>query len=191
MHCGKPVGSEGEEYCPDCRGTKSRIRQGRSVWLHTGLVPGAVYRFKYKNKRRYGEIFAAEMAKWHGEIIKRWGIGEIIPIPLHPSRRKRRGYNQAELIARGLSMYTGIPYRADVLFRIKKTTPLKELDRSERRLNLRGAFAVSRKWTAPENILLTDDIYTTGSTMESAAGILKKAGVQNVYFLTISIGQGI
>ena len=123
--------------------------------------------------------------------IGRWGIEEIIPIPLHISRRRSRGFNQAEILARELSDATGIPMRKDVLFRVKKTSPQKALGKRERRGNLKGAFAVSRTWKARKNVLLIDDIYTTGSTIEKAAEMLKKAGVQNVYFLTISIGQGI
>ena len=79
----------------------------------------------------------------------------------------------------------------DVLYRIKKTRPLKEMNGEQRHRNLKGAIAVSKSWNPRQNILLIDDIYTTGSTIERAAGILKKAGVKNVYFLTLSIGQGI
>ena len=80
---------------------------------------------------------------------------------------------------------------SDALFRVKKTTAQKKLDRQERMGNLRDAFALSERWKPVANVLLTDDIYTTGATVEQAAKILKKAGAQNVYFLTISIGQGI
>ena len=80
---------------------------------------------------------------------------------------------------------------SDALFRVKKTTAQKKLDRQERMGNLRDAFALSERWKPVANVLLIDDIYTTGATVEQAAKILKKAGAQNVYFLTISIGQGI
>lgn len=119
------------------------------------------------------------------------GIQAIIPIPLHRSKMRKRGYNQAELLAKQLSECMGIPIEKDVLYRIKKTRPLKEMNGEQRHRNLKGAFAVSKSWNPRQNILLIDDIYTTGSTIERAAGILKKAGVKNVYFLTLSIGQGI
>ncbi|WP_370742147.1 ComF family protein [[Ruminococcus] lactaris] len=77
----------------------------------------------------------------------------------------------------------------DRLLRIRNTRPLKLFDGKERMEVLQGAFAVRSSSDFPENILLIDDIYTSGSTMEHAAGILKRAGVQNVYFLTVSIGQ--
>ena len=112
-------------------------------------------------------------------------------MPLHPSRRRRRGFNQAEILARELGGLCGLPVRTDVLYRIRKTSPQKLLGRAERLRNLHGAFGVSADWKPCGNVLLIDDIYTTGATLERAAGILKKAGAQKVFFLTISIGQGI
>lgn len=191
MRCGKPLQKESCEYCADCRGKDSNVVQGRSLWLHQDPVPGAVYRFKYHNRRYYGIVFAREMAVHYGEWIDSKGIEVIIPVPLHPLKKRKRGFNQAEILAGSLSEQTGIPVRTDILFRIKKTSPQKVLGPGERRANLKGAFAVSGKWEACRNVLLIDDIYTTGSTIERCAGILKKAGVENVWFLTISIGQGI
>lgn len=161
------------------------------MWLHREPVSGAVYRFKYKNKRNWGRIFAVELAEHYEGQIRAWGIEEIIPIPLHSTRKRKRGFNQSEVVAGILSELTGIPCRTDVLFRIRKTVPQKQLDRRGRKDNLMGAFGVSREWNACENVLLIDDIYTTGTTVGRAAKMLKKAGAQNVYFLTISIGQGI
>lgn len=190
MRCGKPV-REHEEYCPDCRNKKSAVAQGRALWLHRDPVPGAVYRFKYHNRRRYGLIFGREMAGHYEKWMKKQGVELIVPVPLHPSKKRKRGFNQAEIIAAELSEQTGIPMRTDILHRIKKTSPQKTLGPAQRTANLKGAFAVSASWKPCRNILLVDDIYTTGSTVERCAGVLKKAGVENVLFLTISIGQGI
>ncbi|WP_328586525.1 ComF family protein [Clostridium sp. Marseille-P3244] len=191
MRCGKPLQDESEEYCRDCGKEKSWFVQGRSLWLHRDPVPSAIYRFKYQNRRHFGKIFAGELKENYGCQIRKWKIHEIIPIPLHTSRRRKRGFNQSEIIAGELARLTGIPCRSDVLFRIRKTVPLKELDRRGRARELSGAFAVAKNWNAPENVLLIDDIYTTGATLQTAARMLRAAGVQNVYFLTVSIGQGI
>ena len=195
MHCGKPLRDEAEEYCPDCRkqmaGGGSSLDRGRSLWLHREPVSGAVYRFKYKNRRRFGKIFAQELADSYGGLIRRWAVDEIIPVPLHPSRLRKRGFNQAEILARELGERCGLPVRTDVLYRIRRTSPQKLLGRQERLRNLKGAFGVSADWTPCGNVLLIDDIYTTGATLERAARVLKKAGAQKVFFLTISIGQGI
>ena len=191
MRCGKPLREETREYCRDCASHSSSITRGCGLWLHCEPVSGAVYQFKYRNKRNYGRIFAAELAEHYAGQIRAWGIEEIVPIPLHSSRKRRRGFNQSEVVAEELSRLMGIPCRTDILFRIRKTLPQKYLDRRGRTGNLCGAFGVSRGWRACENVLLIDDIYTTGATVGRAAKMLKKAGVQNVYFLTISIGQGI
>ena len=139
----------------------------------------------------YAKVFAEELAKRYGRQVYKWKIEEILPIPLHPSKQKKRGFNQAELLGRELGKQTGIPVNTEALFRVKRTKPQKKLDDKERGENMQGAFGVAKAWKAKNNVLLIDDIYTTGNTIHTAAKILKKAGVQNVYFLTISIGQGL
>ena len=100
-----------------------------------------------------------------------------------------RGYNQAALLAEVLGEITGISVDEDILVRVKNTKPLKQLNDKERRRSIRGAFSV-RKSVWAKTIVLIDDIYTTGSTLDEAARVLLKAGAEKVYFLTISIGQG-
>lgn len=191
MRCGKPMEKEEQEYCRDCLKHPVSYEQGCSVWRHRAPVSQAVYRFKYKNKRYYGRIFAEEMAKSCGGHIRRWGIEEIIPVPLHPARRRSRGYNQADILAEELGRIMDIPVNKKILYRIRNTKPQKNLDDTQRIRNLKGAFAVSKQQRIKKVILLVDDIYTTGSTIHKAASILKLAGAEKVYFLTISIGQGL
>ena len=104
MRCGKPIKDEYKEYCSDCAKRTSHITQGRSLWLHKEPVSTAIYKFKYNNKRSWGELFAAEMAQAYKDQVIKWGIEEIIPIPLHKSRKRKRGYNQAEIIAKKLPL---------------------------------------------------------------------------------------
>lgn len=127
----------------------------------------------------------------YGDWICRRQVEEIIPVPLYPSKQRRRGYNQAELLADALGRAMQIPVNKKAVFRIRRTKPQKNLDDRQREQNLRGAFGVSVQWRAPASVLLVDDIYTTGSTMHRISGMLKKAGAEKVYFLTISIGQGL
>lgn len=191
MKCGKPLASEEQEYCADCSRHKYAYEQGRSLLLHSGTVTRAIYQFKFHNKRYYAEIFAEEMAKEYGTWVHRMKIEEIIPVPLHTSKRRSRGFNQAELLAEALGNELGIPVNKTAVFRIKKTKPQKKLDNRDRQSNLKGAFGVSKDWNPPERVLIVDDIYTTGSTIHRVAKMLKRAGAQKVYFLTISIGQGL
>ena len=94
MRCGKPIKDEYKEYCSDCAKRTSHITQGRSLWLHKEPVSTAIYKFKYNNKRSWGELFAAEMAQAYKDQVIKWGIEEIIPIPLHKSRKRKRGYSK-------------------------------------------------------------------------------------------------
>ena len=117
-------------------------------------------------------------------------MGLVVPVQLEASRKRGRGFNQAEVIADELARLTGIPMRNDVLFRIRRTRPQKQLGENERRQNLQGAFAVRKNLDLSENLLLIEDIYTTGSTVERRAIMLRLAGPDHVYFLTISMVQG-
>lgn len=191
MKCGKPVSVQEQEYCHDCAKHELAYEQGRSVWTHTGIVPGAVYRFKFHNKRYYAGVFAREMAEMYENWVRERKIETIIPVPLHPSKRKSRGFNQAELLAREFGNLVGLPVKTDVVFRVKKTCPQKQLSHRERQKNMQGAFGIRRDWNASKTVLIIDDIYTTGNTIHRIAKVLKKAGVQKVFFLTISIGQGL
>lgn len=191
MKCGKPISNEEKEYCFDCQKYQLAYDQGRSVWIQKGNVPQAIYQFKFHNKRYYAETFAEEMADRYAKWIHSCGVEIILPVPLHPSKRRSRGFNQAELLAEELGKRVQIPVETEVLFRVKKTRPQKQLSDKERISNLKQAFGVSRTWKPKKTVLLIDDIYTTGNTMHRIAKVLKQAGVEKVYFLTISIGQGL
>lgn len=190
MCCGKPISNPNAEYCYDCSRHKHFFTDGRSLWIHKGKVESAVYAMKYQNRRIYGETFGKEMAEHFADYLWKRRISLLVPIPLHPRRMRKRGFNQAEIIAKILSENTGIRMDAKVLRRVKATRAQKELGEKGRKLNIRGAFK-EQKCVEGENIVLIDDIYTTGSTLDEAAKVLKRAGAENVYFLTVSIGQGI
>lgn len=188
--CGKPVQKEEQEYCYDCSTGTHLFEEGRSLWLHKPPVNQSIYQFKYGGRRIYGEYYAQQMAKWYGRTLKRWGIDLIIPIPLHRKKERKRGYNQAWVLASKLGEMTGIPAENRGLLRVRQTVPQKELSDRQRKKNLRGAFQTARGWRPEGNILVVDDIYTTGATLDEAARILLEAGAQKVFFLTISVGQG-
>lgn len=188
MKCGKPILKMEEEFCYDCSKKKHEFDEGRSIWLHRPPVNEAIYAYKYHGLECYGSIFGAEMAKEFQKFLVDRKTEVLIPIPLYWKRYWERGYNQAEVLARRLGELTGIPVD-DVLQRTKATNPQKQLDDKERRKNIQGAFSLKREISYRTAVVI-DDIYTTGSTLDEAARVLKKAGVGKVYFLTISIGQG-
>lgn len=153
MRCGKPVKREEQEYCRDCEKRNYAFEQGRSLWIHKPPISQAIYQFKFHNKRYYADIFAREMACEYGQWVRACGVEEILPVPLHTSRHRKRGYNQAELLAKALSEKLQIPVRKDVVFRVRRTKPQKQLDDRGRERNLQGAFGISKHWRPPQMCL--------------------------------------
>ena len=188
--CGKPLFNERVEYCPDCRKRPHAFTQGKGIWRYQGVMQKSLYRFKYSNRRTYADFYGMEAARLYGSWIRACKIEAIVPIPLHPKKYRQRGYNQAELFARVLGRQMEIPIRTDLLQRIVYTNPQKELDRAERRKNLKKALKVSENDVKLNYILLVDDIYTTGSTMDAAAEEFLARGAKRIYFLTIGMGEG-
>lgn len=190
MRCGKPLRFAEQEYCYDCMHMRHRYDRGYGMWIHREPVSTSIYQFKYHNQRRYGVYYAEELICCYGHIIKRWDPDLIIPIPLHKKRRRKRGYNQAAVICRIIGRRLGITVDERSLIRKQHTDPQKALGHQERKRNLKDAFALKNGFRPVPAVLLIDDIYTTGNTIDAASAVLKKKGVEKVYFLTISIGQG-
>ena len=192
LKCGKPLEEDRlrREYCADCIKNKHSYTQGRAVFIYQGAIIGSMHRLKYKNRRDYAAVYAREAYHTHADWLRRIAPEAILPVPLHKKRRRLRGYNQAELLAKELSSLTGIPMEKDLLIRTANTTPQRQLDSKERKNNLKNAFQMSKKRVKLEKVLLVDDIYTTGSTVDAAAEVLLRAGIKKVYVLCICISGG-
>ena len=191
--CGKPLVTE-EEFCGDCKGKKHSFCQGNALFFYDRAMQESVARFKYSGRREYGAVYAQELYRYYGGWIRQTGAGALIPVPVHRSRLRTRGYNQAELIAGHLSGLTGVKMIPDLITRVKETTAQKELSAAERLKNLQGAFRAGRAREQlnhmPECVIIIDDIYTTGSTMEACSRVLLDMGVGRIYFLCVCIGKG-
>lgn len=190
MKCGKPLLEEEEEYCIDCKKKKHSYVQGKSLYEYRSIAD-SIYRFKYGKRREYAEFFGEELAKHFAPVIKRWKVEAIIPVPVHTSRKRERGYNQAELLADELGKHLGIPVEKNLIVRCKKTIPQKELKGAERQNNLKKAFKIVGNDVKLSTIIIVDDIYTTGSTVDEMVEVLKGTGIDKVYVLTLAIGSGI
>lgn len=190
MKCGKPVRYKEQEFCSDCVRIKHSFDRGAGLWIHKNPVSNSIYRFKYQNQRFYAEYFAKQLIWQYKELIRGWAPEVILPVPLHARKRRSRGYNQAELLAAELGKYLELPVCTNLVKRVKFTSPQKVLDSKKRKKNLEQAFALSMPVPSLHRVLVVDDIYTTGSTIDAVAKVLKNAGIQKVYFLTVSIGQG-
>ena len=163
--------------------------QGKALFLYKGSIKISLYRFKYSNKREYAKFFAKEAIRLYGEWIRQHGIDLIVPIPMYKKKQRKRGYNQAESFAKELSILTKIPVETNLVERVKDTIPLKTLNKQERKNNLKNAFQTTKSIVQyRQHILIVDDIYTTGSTMQAVTSCLKEAGAEKIFILSIAIG---
>ncbi len=186
IKCGRPL-LDDKVLCTDCKSIDHDFRENISVFEYGDKLAKSIYRFKYNNARVYAQVYAKTAALYYRRKIKRWNIDAIVAVPVYEEKKTQRGYNQAEEFAKELSKELGIKYDGTYIIRIKPTVPQKELTNYMRRENLRDAFAINRnKIGIYTNILIADDIYTTGSTIDSCANIMKKAGVRNIYSICIA-----
>lgn len=190
MKCGKPVSRMEQEYCMDCASTEHIFDQGSAPFTYTGRMRQLVYQLKASNRREHLDFFAEAMAQKVRQHQKYWRPDVITAVPMHRSKLRKRGYNQSELLARRISTLTGIPYDPDLIRCIKKAKNQKTLDKRERRNNLKGCFRVEKILPPGMHILVIDDVYTTGSTMDEISLALKKAGAKCVFFTVLCTGKG-
>lgn len=194
MKCGKPIQSDEKEYCYDCTQKKFHYISGRALFVYDTVMRESIAGFKFNGKKEYADFYIEEMIRVLGSYIKHISPELLIPVPIHKSRRVKRGFNQAELIADKLSICLGIKCMPGLLERYKNTVPQKELNNKERLKNLETAFRINedvyKKATGITKVMIVDDIYTTGSTMEICSKLLLAYGINEVYFICLCIGKG-
>lgn len=188
--CGKEIESPAAEYCRDCLRHGHSFEYGAALLNYDETARKSMAKIKYHNKREYLDFYGMAMAARFEKLVAGMGVDVIVPVPVHRSRRRARGFNQAQVLAEILGGRLGISVRPKILVRAKKTQPQKNLSARERLSNLSGAFAVGKVPDGVTSVLIVDDIYTTGSTMEACAAALKAAGVKRVYFLVICMTGG-
>lgn len=161
----------------------------------TGQMQESMARFKQGGRAEYGKVYGRLLWDAKREWLQRIREPVLVPVPVHSKRYRKRGYNQAEEIAKEMARLSGLPMRSDLLVRVKHTAPQKELSKRERSRNLQGAFrcrADYRKLCLQGKCaIIIDDIYTTGSTVEACSQTLLQAGFDKVYFLCVCIGKGV
>ncbi|MCI8748015.1 MAG: ComF family protein [Lachnospiraceae bacterium] len=193
MKCGKPLGSDGE-FCMDCMKKETSFICGRAVFVYNKYMKKSIESFKYYGRAEYAKFYAAEMFKIYGGWIEGISPDALIPVPVHINRMLDRGYNQAGIIADILGELTGIQVIHNLVVRRKDTVPQKELSERERKDNLHKAFEVVKQtrelYQNVKCVIIIDDIYTTGSTIEECSYALKCEHIESIYFLCTCIGKG-
>ena len=162
--CGKSMKNQEKEYCSDCRQHPKNFERGMGLCIYQKPVTDSLAAIKYKNERKFAQYYLEEIRKRKYRELLRLKADAVIPVPIHKKKRRKRGFNQAEL------------------------SP------GERKNNLKKAFRGNlkeyQKAGMPKRVLVIDDIYTTGSTAEAVTTALKQLGVQEVYVFCIAIGKG-
>lgn len=189
MKCGKPLEKQETEFCQDCTVRSHAFDRGRAVFLYPSIA-GSIYRFKYGGRREYAGFYAQEIQRQLGDAVHNWQPDALIPVPIHWKRRRARGYNQAEDLAVDLGRAMKIPVRKNLVRRCRNTVPQKLLSLRQRQNNLKKAFIISKDDVKLDTIILIDDIYTTGSTVDAMAALFKSAGVKKVFVISLAIGRG-
>ena len=171
--CGLPfMGKTFEHLCPECSKSPPPFKLFFSI-PYTEQTKGPILNLKYSGEREVLHLleeFPPAIPEHH----------IIVPVPLHKKRLKERGFNQAALIALGVSRITGARVVFGACERVKKTRPLSELSESERREEIKGAFRLKKNVFKGKKILIVDDIYTTGSTIRELAKLIKEGGAEEV-----------
>ena len=190
MKCGKKIQVD-EELCTDCKNRNHTFDRARTLYEYGTAAP-SIYRLKYKGRQEYTDFFGEEMGKYLGEFIRRVSPDVLVPVPLHRKRQKRRGYNQAACLARALGKSLNLPVDEKLVKRVRNTAPMKRLNPTERQNNLKKAFIIGRNDVKLyDRVILVDDIYTTGTTLDEIAALLKAGGVSEVYCVTLACGAGL
>ena len=189
--CGKELHDEAKEYCADCSVKKHYFKLNVAVFEYSDMVSKSLYKFKYHNRRTYARFYGEAIAKHCARDIRRWNPDVIVPVPIHYKKRIKRGYNQAALIARELGKKINIYVDEKYLYRVVNTRPMKELNKTNRKKNVENAFKIYKNVVKYKKIILVDDIYTTGSTLDACAKALLGAGASEVFCICMSVGYGI
>ena len=193
LKCGKPLVVLGDKeagaYCHDCSRGEHCFSRGRAVFTYDSAAL-SLYRFKYGGRQEYADYYGMIAACMMQEEEDWKKADALIPVPLHPSRQKKRGYNQAKIFADVLSKDLGVPVMEDLVVRCKRTVPMKLLNPADRQNNLKKAFKIARNDVKLKTIILVDDIYTTGSTIDAVSRVFLENGVHKIYFVTLAVGRG-
>ena len=188
--CGKELKDARAVFCHDCVNRKHFYDRGMALFAYRS-VSDSIYRFKYRGRQEYAAYYGERMARILGKRILELRPDALVPVPIHAAKKRQRGYNQAEVLANEVGRLLHIPVETKLIKRVQKTKPMKDLSVQERQNNLKRAFKISINDVKLNTIVIIDDIYTTGATIDSMAQTFMEKGVKQIYFMALAIGRGI
>lgn len=185
LSCGLPFEFDLESICSDCTSLQPHFDKARSVFKYNDISGKMITGLKYQDKTPYAKTLAKLMA---GRIREFDTMPDIITsVPVHPRKLRQRKYNQSAMLANKLGKFSNLTSNNLILRKVKDINPQASLTREERIKNVKGAYVVNNKYNSyisGKNVLLVDDVLTTGATASECAAQLKRAGAAKVYVLT-------
>ncbi len=179
--CGAP-GVRLTGACGDCRGRRLAFERAWSAYVYEGVARDLVAGFKSRGRTPLARFMAAEISRLAPEGILQ---GALVPVPAHPERRRRHGFNHAAEIAAALARATGMP-RRDLLLRPHGMPTQVGLERRSRLRGARGSVSVRPQRETPSVAVLVDDVLTTGATLDACATALRRAGAKRIFAVTFA-----
>lgn len=187
--CGLPfAGAITTDFeCPNCSAMKIYFDRAVASLRFQGVVRHAILALKYGKQLHWGRVMQGWVLARAQELLGGEELDLALPVPLHRLRQRERGFNQAWLLLEALGPCLDLSCHRDLLHRVRATDTQSALDRSERLVNLRGAFALRQPGSVKgQRILLIDDVLTTGSTANECARVLKQSGARSVLVFTLA-----
>jgi competence protein ComFC len=187
--CGLEVSDKGTPLCAKCEaGDVHYFRQARAAGRFGGSLRQAILALKYGGKRRLARPLGLYLADYlRTSPFAPADIDLVVPVPLHPSRLRQRGFNQSSLLAREVGAALGVPVQETALRRTRRTKPQAELRASERAANIRDAFTLTdAAFVSGQSVLIVDDVLTTCHTADEIARVLINAGARTVYIAAVA-----
>lgn len=176
-----------DHLCGRCLREQPDYDKARAVCSYEGIILDAIHKFKYGRNLTIGAALARLLASFEFNDFDIGAFDLILPVPLHIRRLRRRGFNQSLIFARALAKKYKVELDFSILKRKNQTLSQTGLDKKARSSNIRGAFCVfSPEKLKGKNVLIVDDVYTTGATLNECAKTLKKAGAAMVGAITLA-----
>lgn len=182
--CGSP---ENPSACPVCNSNEFVFDKARSVFPFSATVQNLIHELKYNEMKRITKYLGEHVSKYLHNFQPFENIDIIVPVPLHKVKKRARGFNQSELLSKEISIHMNWLHIPNLVLRNRFTDTQTKLDRKQRQENVSGAFILNSKINIQnKNILIVDDVFTTGSTVNSICELLKKNHADRIFVLTIA-----